>query len=135
MSIKNRHSNVCLKLLIDKAIFYFIFHSSKNLKWKQNFHTKTLSNYLLLTMAVWWSCVSRSRGTREGEGALVSNLVSHRWYDVENLTVPGKFKFKFFRGTETKFFVKKIKEKCVTFCLILNQIKISFSRIIIVFQS
>ena len=39
---------------------------------------------------------------------------------MEKLTVPGSsnLNFKFFRGTKKKFFVKRMKEKCVIFCFI-----------------
>ena len=60
----------------------------KNLMWKQHFYTSASLNYLILNMVVWWG----SQGGEETEAeALMSNicLISHHWYDVENLTVPG----------------------------------------------
>ena len=60
----------------------------KNLKWKQHFYTTASWNYLILNMVVWWG----SQGGEETEAeALMNNicLISHHWYDVENLTVPG----------------------------------------------
>ena len=89
------------------------------MKWKQHFYTKTSSGYLLLNMVVWWGCISGRERSRGGEGALMSNLVSHRWYDAERLTVPGSSNLNLsFSRTQKKSFVKKMKENCVTFCFI-----------------
>ena len=71
---------------IDNTTFYFFNISSKNLRWKHHFYAKTFSNYLLLNMAARWGCISRRERSRGGEGVPTSNLVSHRWYDVEKLT-------------------------------------------------
>ena len=45
--------------------------------------------YILLSMAVWWGCISRREKSRDGGGALMSNLVSHCRFDLEKRTVPG----------------------------------------------
>ena len=37
---------------IDNATSYFLI-TSKNLKWKQNFHNDTFWNYILLNMVIW----------------------------------------------------------------------------------
>ena len=105
---------------IDNAIFYFFDIFSKNSKWKQHFYTKTSPKYLLLNIAVCWGCISRRERSRSREGALVKNLGSHRWQDVEKLTVPGSCNLNLsFSGVQKKkFFVKKMKEKRVTFCFI-----------------
>ena len=64
----------------------------KNLKWKQHFYTK----HLELPCFEYGCLVGKSsQGGEEAEvgmeEALVSNicLISHHWYDVEKLTVPG----------------------------------------------
>ena len=50
---------------------------------------KTALKYrYILNMAIWWDCISRRGGGRDGEGALMSNL-SPSWYDEEKLTIPG----------------------------------------------
>ena len=50
----------------------------------------------------------------------MNNLVSHHWWDVEKVTVPGSSNLNLsFSGVQKeKFFVKKMKEKRVTFCFI-----------------
>ena len=50
---------------MDNATSYFLI-SSKNLKWKQNFHTDTFWNYLLLNMAI---RLNIKEGTRQRQGA------------------------------------------------------------------
>ena len=54
---------------IDNTAFCFLF-SSENLTWKQNFHTDTFWNYLLLNMALLWAKYqagdeAEARGTDE----------------------------------------------------------------------
>ena len=48
-SIKNRHSNVCLKFFFDAklimSLFIFLNVSSKKLKWKQHFYIDTWSTF------------------------------------------------------------------------------------------
>ena len=63
----------------------------QNLKWKKHFYTSTSWNYLILNMAVWWSIQGREEAEVGREEVLMSNicLISHHWYDVEKLTVPG----------------------------------------------
>ena len=63
----------------------------KNLKWKQHFYTIASWNYLILYMAVWWGSQGGKEAEARREEALMSNicLISHHWYDVEKLTVPG----------------------------------------------
>ena len=51
---------------VDNITSYFLI-SSKNLKWKQHFHTDRFGNYQLLYMAVWWGLISRS-GRDRGKG-------------------------------------------------------------------
>ena len=47
------------------------------------------------------------------------NLISHRWYDVEKLTVPGSRNLNLsFSEAQKKGFFQKMKEKYVTFCFI-----------------
>ena len=62
-----------------------------NLKSKQHFHTNASWNYLILNMAVWWGSQGGEEAEAGREEALMSNicLISHHWYDVEKLTVPG----------------------------------------------
>ena len=51
-------------------------------------------------------------------------LISHRWYNVKELTVPGSSNLDLsFQGQ--KFYVKKMKEKCITFCFIKFNAKVS----------
>ena len=60
-----------------------------------------------LVLVVWW--------------ALMRNLclISYLWYDVEKLTVPGSSNLNSsFKGHSKTFCVKKMEEKCVTFCFI-----------------
>ena len=80
---------------IDNITSYILI-SSENLKWKQHFHTDRFRNYQLLNMAVWWGLISR-RGRGRGKGywwATIACLLSHRWCDVEKLTVPGSGNFR-----------------------------------------
>ena len=101
---------------IDNATLYFLI-SSKNLKWKQRFHTDTFWNYLLLNMVG----LNIKEGTRQRQGTLMSNhcLISHCWYDVEKLTVPGSISLK----AQHKVFVKEMKGKSVTFCFLKLKVK------------
>ena len=103
--------------------------SSKNLKWKQHFYIKISSNYLLLNMTVWWCCISR-RGRSSGrEGPLISNLVSHCWYDVEKLTVPGSSNLNLsLQEAQKKRFVLKRWEKNVL-CMQIGFSKITRGRV------
>ena len=50
----------------------------------------------------------------------MSNLVSHRWYDMDKITVRGSsnLNLSFSGAQKKKFCVRKMKEKCVTFCFI-----------------
>ena len=85
----------CLKLTFIQKRCVRQNISSKNLKWKHHLYTNASWNYLLLNMAVWWGCISMRGRDRGGEGrALISNLflISHRWYDVKKLAVPGSRK-------------------------------------------
>ena len=81
-----------------------------------------------LNVAVCWGCIWRRGRGRGGKGALMSNLclISHRWYDAEKHTVPGSsnINLSFSRGQQ-KACVKKMKEKCVTFCFIKLNAKVS----------
>ena len=63
----------------------------KNLKWKQHFYTNASWNYLILNMAVWWGSQGGEEAGTGREEALMSNicLISHHWYDVEKLAIPG----------------------------------------------
>ena len=98
---------------IDNAIFYLFIFLVKI--WSEN--SISISKHPKLSTFEYGCLVGlhikEGKKQRRG-GALMNNLISHRWYDMEKLTVPGRNKF--FRGTEKKFFVKKMKEKCVTFC-------------------
>ena len=83
---------------------------------------------MYLNVAVCWGWIWRRGRGRGGEGALMSSLclISHRWYDVEKLTVPGSSNLNLsFSGGQQKVSVKKIKEKCVTFCFIKLNAKVS----------
>ena len=52
-------------------------------------------------------------------------LISHRWYDMEKLTISGSNNLNLsFSGAHLKD-VKKMKEKCVTFCFIKLNAKAS----------
>ena len=65
---------------------------SKNLKWKHHLYTNLSCNYLLLNMAVWWGYISRRGRDCIGNGRtrmINLCLISHCWYDVEELVVPG----------------------------------------------
>ena len=55
-----------------------------------------------------------------GSGALMNKLclTSHRWYDEGKLTLPGISNSNLSFSGAQQFCVKKIKEKCVTFCFI-----------------
>ena len=65
---------------------------------------------------------------KEGMETLMSNfcLISHCCYIVEKLTVldSSNLNLTFFQGHSKKFCVKKMKEKCVTFCFIKLNAKI-----------
>ena len=83
---------------------------------------------MYLNMAVCWGWTWRRGRGRGGEEALMSNLylISHRWYDVEKLTVPGSGNLNLsFLAGQQKICVKKIKEKSVTFCFIKLNAKVS----------
>ena len=87
------------------------------MKRKLRFYSDISRNYLLLNMDVW----SAYQGGEGAEGALMMNLylISHSWYDVEKLTVPGSSNLNLsFSGARQKVLCKKMKEKCVTFCFI-----------------
>ena len=60
---------------IDNATSYFLI-SSKNLKWKQNFHNDTFWNYLLLNMVIWWG-LNIKDGGGSGKGQWRATIV---WY-------------------------------------------------------
>ena len=54
---------------MDNATSYFLI-STKNLKYKQDFHADTFWNYLILYMALWWNKYQggneeEARGTAE----------------------------------------------------------------------
>ena len=61
---------------------------------------------LLLNMAVWLGYIWNGEKAEAGGGALMDNLclISHRWYDVEKLTVPGSSNLNLsFSGAQQKF--------------------------------
>ena len=107
--------------------FFFFNISSKNLKWKKHFNTDTFWNYVLECGRLLGLHMKEGKRQRQ-KGALMSNLclIIHRWYDVEKLTVPGSsnINLSFSRGQQ-KACVKKMKEKCVTFCFIKLNAKVS----------
>ena len=95
MFIKKQARKCLLKIPfwreIDSHVLFFN-SSCKNLKRRQHSYTDTSWNYLLLNIVVWRGCISRRGRSRGGEGdTMMRNLclISHRWYDVEKLTVSG----------------------------------------------
>ena len=66
-------------------------HRNEEKIWRQHFYTNASWNYFILNMAVWWSSQGGEEAEAGREEALMSNicLISHHWYDVEKLTVPG----------------------------------------------
>ena len=94
------------------------------MKWKQHVYSNTCWNNLLLNMAVRLGCIlGDGRGTRK-EGALMSNLylISHQWYDVEKLTVPGSSNLNlFFMGTAKSFVLKRWKKNVLHFFIKFNE--------------
>ena len=109
---------------IHNATFYILTFLVRSLKWKQYFCTNTCWNNLLLNMAVRLGCILRDgRGTRK-EGALISNLylISHQWYHVEKLTVPGSSNLNlFFMGIAKRFVLKRWKKNVLHFFIKFNE--------------
>ena len=66
-------------------------HRNEEKIWRQHFYTNASWNYFILNMAVWWGSQGGEEAEAGREEALMSNicLISHHWYDVEKLTVPG----------------------------------------------
>ena len=88
--------------------------------------TESLCRYILELPTFEYGCLvglSIKDGTKQRQGALISDhcLISHRWYDVVNLTVPGNSNLKV--QHTTKFCVKEMKQKSATFFFLILKAK------------
>ena len=87
---RNSYTNVCLQLLCDAklmtSLLIFLI-SSKNLKWKQDFHTADygITNFWILL----FGGAKYQRGKEAETRGTKSNhyLINHNWYHVEKLAV------------------------------------------------
>ena len=136
MSMEKQVFNVVKKKLLHKCLHKIplwrqihnatFLISSKNLKRKQNFHTITFWNYLLLNMAVWWG---RSRARRHWWATIVwKATVDTMWKNSQCLAVV-------IEGTSQSFLLKRLKrwtKKSITFCFLKLEAKekASFSKFI-----
>ena len=80
----------------------------------------------LWNMAVSWGCISMRGRDKGGKEALMSNLclISHRWYDMEKLTVSGSNNLNLsFSGAHQKIFILKRWKKNVLHFILLNQLQ------------
>ena len=126
MFLKNRHSNVCLKFLCNASMrvenaFFFFFSiflvkiGSENSIFIPR-HPQIIYFWIRLFFGATYQGgeeAKAGRGTDEQPGKPPLII-----YGETYSTWQWQFKFKFFRGTKKKFFVKKLKEKGVTFCFI-----------------
>ena len=98
---------------IDNVTFYFLIFLVKI--WIDNSISLSIHPGFIY-FCFWWGCISRWERGRGSEGrALISNLclINHRWYDVENLTLPKSLiLILIFGGTGKRFVLKRWKKTC-----------------------
>ena len=113
---------------IDNTTFYFLIFLVK--VWNENSISIPIYPgiiYFWIWLLFGGATYQGGEETEGGSGALMSNLclISHLWYDVEKLTLPGSSNLNLsFSGPQQKLMCKNMKEKCVIFCFLKLNAKI-----------
>ena len=113
---------------IDNSRSYFLIFS-KYSKWKQDYHTDTFWNYLVLDTEVWLSYISRWGRDRDNEHWWATIVW---WATADTMRRNLQYLAVVIQRHNINFCVKEMKEKSSTFCLpkLKAKKKANFSKII-----